>query len=211
MALRFRIIAPRGHSITKHTGGGGGLARRSESKTPKYLSKNSNISKSLKSYPKIFLRYSPRAQRLSVWDKFSFSLRIIPLIIHKNHFIYPLTIVHINIFENIFSQPKSQTPNNRASPPYRVPPPGIYAQHMVKTKFDEILVAREKIVDLSVANMQCVIPFVLFLNCLYSTNRRHLLLSIPSVLAMVSDRRANNNSILKAGRPKIFSTQDRPF
>ena len=31
---------PRGHSITKHTGG---LALRSESKTPKYLSKNSNI------------------------------------------------------------------------------------------------------------------------------------------------------------------------
>ena len=34
---------PGGHSITKHTGGGGGLARRSESKTSKYLSKNSNI------------------------------------------------------------------------------------------------------------------------------------------------------------------------
>ena len=31
-------VNPRGHSITKHTGGGG-LARRSESKTPKYLSK----------------------------------------------------------------------------------------------------------------------------------------------------------------------------
>ena len=48
MALHFRIIAPRGHSITKHMGG---LARRSESKTPKYLSKNSNILKILKSYP----------------------------------------------------------------------------------------------------------------------------------------------------------------
>ena len=34
---------PRGHSITKHMGGG--LARRSESKTPNYLSKNSNIKK----------------------------------------------------------------------------------------------------------------------------------------------------------------------
>ena len=32
---------PGGHSITKHTGEG--LAQRSESKTPKYLSKNSNI------------------------------------------------------------------------------------------------------------------------------------------------------------------------
>ena len=37
-----------------------------------------------------------------------------------NHFSYPLTIVQINIFkepQNIFSQPKSQTPNYRASPP----------------------------------------------------------------------------------------------
>ena len=37
-----------------------------------------------------------------------------------NYFSYPLTIVQINIFEepqNIFSQPKSQTPNYRASPP----------------------------------------------------------------------------------------------
>ena len=31
----------------------------------------------------------------------------------------------------------------------------------MKTKFDEILAACEKIVDLLVANMQCVIPFVL--------------------------------------------------
>ena len=31
--------------------GGGGLARRSESRPPKYLSKNSNIRKMLKSYP----------------------------------------------------------------------------------------------------------------------------------------------------------------
>ena len=38
---------PGGHSITKHTGGGG-LARRSESKTPNYLSKNSNIKKNAK-------------------------------------------------------------------------------------------------------------------------------------------------------------------
>ena len=40
-----------------------------------------------------------------------------------NHLSYPRTIVQINIFEepkNIFSQPKSQTPNYRASPP---PPP----------------------------------------------------------------------------------------
>ena len=41
------LLAPGGHSITKHMGG---LARRSASKTPKYLSKNSNILKILKSY-----------------------------------------------------------------------------------------------------------------------------------------------------------------
>ena len=41
-------ISQGGHSITKHTGG---LARRSESKTSKYLSKNSNFRKMLKSYP----------------------------------------------------------------------------------------------------------------------------------------------------------------
>ena len=39
-----------------------------------------------------------------------------------NYFSYPLTIVQIYIFEepqNIFSQPKSQTPNYRAaSPPF---------------------------------------------------------------------------------------------
>ena len=57
--------------------------------------------------------YNPRAQRLAIWDKFSFSLRIVPLIIRT-------TIVQTNIFEepqNIFSQPKSQIPNCRASLP----------------------------------------------------------------------------------------------
>ena len=80
--------------------------------------------------PSIFLRYCPRTERLAIWDKFSFSLRTVPIIINMNHFSYPLTIVQIYIFEelqNIFSQPKSQTPNYRASPPpgifnYRVPP-----------------------------------------------------------------------------------------
>ena len=40
----------------------------------------------------------------------------------------------------------------------------IIAQYMVKTKFDDvlkILIAREKMAELSVANMQCVNPFVL--------------------------------------------------
>ena len=30
----------------------------------------------------MFLRYCPIAQRLTIWDKLSFSLRIVPLIIH---------------------------------------------------------------------------------------------------------------------------------
>ena len=139
----------------------GGLARRSESKTPKYLSKNSNILKILKSYPLNILKV--QSEKLSIWDKFSFSLRIVPLIIHKNHFIYPLTIVHINSFEYLFPT-KITDPKQSSQPPHIECPPGIIAQYMVKTKFDEalkILVAREKIVELSVANMQCVIPFVL--------------------------------------------------
>ena len=111
------MILPGWHSITKHTGGG--LARRSESKTPKYLSKNSNISKMLKSYPQIFLKYSPKAQRLETWDKISFSLRIVPLIIHMNHFSYPLTIVQINIFE----EPQNIFPNQNPRPQTIEPAP----------------------------------------------------------------------------------------
>ena len=41
---------------------------------------------------------------------------------------------------------------------------------MVKTKFDDalkILVAHEKIVELSVVNMQCVIPFILLFETVY--------------------------------------------
>ena len=87
---KMKVQYPGGHSITKRTGG---LARRSDSKTPNYLSKNSNIKKMLKSYPLKFLRYSPKAQRSAIWDKFSFSLRIVPLTIRMNHFSYPLTIV----------------------------------------------------------------------------------------------------------------------
>ena len=75
------------------------------------------------------LRYSPRAQRLAIWNKFSFSLRIVPYI---NHFSYPLTIVQINIFEepqNIFSQSKSQISDYRARLPVfltiECPPPGF--------------------------------------------------------------------------------------
>ena len=60
----------------------------------------------LKSYPLNILKVQSES------SKISFSLRIVPLIIHMNHFSYLLTIVQINIFEesqNIFSLPKSQT------------------------------------------------------------------------------------------------------
>ena len=51
-----------GHSITKHTGG---LARRSESKTPNYLSKNSNIKKMPKSYPLNILKVQSDSSKIS--------------------------------------------------------------------------------------------------------------------------------------------------
>ena len=57
-------------------------------------------------------------------------MRIVPLIIYMNHFSYPLTIFQIYIFEepqNIFSQPKSRTPNYepaRRIVNYWVPPLG---------------------------------------------------------------------------------------
>ena len=52
------------HSITKHTEGG--LARRSDSKTPKYLPKNSNIKKNmLKPYPLNILKVQPESSQIS--------------------------------------------------------------------------------------------------------------------------------------------------
>ena len=51
-----------GHSITKHTGE---LARRSASKTPKYLPKNSNIEKMLKSYPQNILKVQSENSKIS--------------------------------------------------------------------------------------------------------------------------------------------------
>ena len=53
---------PGGHSITKHTGG---LAQRSVSKTPKYLSKNINIKKMLKSYPLNILKVQSESSEIS--------------------------------------------------------------------------------------------------------------------------------------------------
>ena len=69
----------------------------------------------------------------------------------------------MNIFEISFPN-QNHRPQTMEPPPHIECPPGIIAQYMVKTKFDDalkILVAHEKLVELSVANMQCVIPFVL--------------------------------------------------
>ena len=125
-----------GHSITKHTGGGG-VARRSESKTPKYLSKNRNIRKMLKSYPLNILKVQSKSSKISnLGQIFIFTENCTPNYPYES-FSLPLTIVQINIFEepqNIFSQPRSQTSNPgtlnyRASPPrifsYRIPPPEL--------------------------------------------------------------------------------------
>ena len=71
---------PRGHSITKHTGGWlEGLNQKPQTIYPKIAL--------LKKMPK--KKYSPTAQRSAIWDKLSFSLRIVPLTIHMNHFSYP--------------------------------------------------------------------------------------------------------------------------
>ena len=70
----------------------------------------------------MFLRYSPRAQRLAIWDKFSFSLRIVPLIIHMNKISSPLTIVQINIFE----EPKISFPNQNPRPQTIEPAPSVF-------------------------------------------------------------------------------------
>ena len=61
---RWRSESQGGHSITKHTWGGG-LARSSESKPPKYLSKNSNFRKMLKSYPLNILKVVSESSEIS--------------------------------------------------------------------------------------------------------------------------------------------------
>ena len=114
-------------------GGGGGLARRPESKIPKYLSKNSNIRKMLKSYLLNILKVQSESSRISnLVQIFIFTENCTP-IIHMNHFSYHLTIVQINIFEepqSIFSQPKFPDPKLSSQPPppyfnYRVVPLGV--------------------------------------------------------------------------------------
>ena len=132
-------LHPRGYSTAKHMGGGG-LARRSESKPPKYLSKNSNIKNKLKPYLLNIPKVQAESSEISnLGQIFIFTENCTPtvLIIHVSHFSYPLTIVQINIFEephNIFSQPKSQTPNYRAIPSVfltiECPPPPLGNLHL---------------------------------------------------------------------------------
>ena len=69
----------------------------------------------------MFLKYIPKSQRLAVWDKILFSLRIVLLIIHMNNFSYPLTIFQINIFvepQNIFPNQNPRPQTIEPAPPY---------------------------------------------------------------------------------------------
>ena len=59
---RVSTSGPGGHSLTKHTGG---LARRSESKAPKYPSKNSSIKKMLKSCPLNIFKVQSESSKIS--------------------------------------------------------------------------------------------------------------------------------------------------
>ena len=79
--------------ITEHMGDWlEGLSKKPQNIYPK-------VAIMLKSYPLNFLKVQSKSSKISNLGKFSFSLRIVPLIIHMNHFSYPLTIVQINIFE----------------------------------------------------------------------------------------------------------------
>ena len=73
----------------------------------------------LKSYPLNILKVRSESSKISNLEQIFIFTENCTLIIHMNYFSYPLTIVQIYIFEepqNIFSQPKSQAPNYRASP-----------------------------------------------------------------------------------------------
>ena len=76
----------------------------------------------LKLYPLNIPKVQSKAQRLAIWDKISFSPRIVPLIIDMNHFSYPLTIVQINIFE----EPQNIFPNQNPRPQTIEPAPSYF-------------------------------------------------------------------------------------
>ena len=68
----------------------------------------------LRSYPLNIPKVQSKGSKIAISDRISFSLRIVPLIIHMNHFSCPLTIVQINIFveaQNIYpnQNPRPQT------------------------------------------------------------------------------------------------------
>ena len=76
----------------------------------------------LKSYPLNIPKVKSKGSKIS-WDKISFSLKIVPLIIHINHFRYPLTVVQINIFE----EPQNIFPNQNPRPQTIEPaPPPVF-------------------------------------------------------------------------------------
>ena len=103
-----------GHFITKHMGGClEGLTQKPQNIYPTML----------KSYSLNILKVQSENSKISNLGQIFIFTENCTLIIHMNHFSYPLTVVQINIFEepqNIFSQPKSQTPSYRASPPPRI-------------------------------------------------------------------------------------------
>ena len=120
-------LQPRGRSITKLKGGGGwleGLSQKPQNIYPK-IAKIGDLPvslslylflcrKVLKSYPLNILMVRSESSKISnLGQIFVFTDNCTPNYPNES-FSYPLTIVQINMFEepqNIFSQPKSQTPN----------------------------------------------------------------------------------------------------
>ena len=97
-----------------------GRAKRTESKTPKYLSKNSNIRKMLKSYPLNILKVQSRSSKVSnLGQIFIFTENCTPNNPYESfHF---FTIVQINIFEEPQNTFPSQNPRPQTiepAPPY---------------------------------------------------------------------------------------------
>ena len=112
----------------------------------------------LKLYPLNILKIQSDSSKISNLGQRYIFTENCTLIIHMNHFSYPITVVQIIIFEelqNIFSQPKSQAPNYRAStsPVFltiECPPGVIFANARPSLKFCVSYVAR------TVANIRSV-------------------------------------------------------
>ena len=65
--------------------------------------------------------YNPRVQRLAIWDKFLFSLWIVPLVIHMIYFSYPQLLSKSIILKN----PKISFPNKIPDPKLSSAPLGF--------------------------------------------------------------------------------------